>query len=138
MNKRYYFDTGIWLDFLENRNEPNFPKGNLARSLVERIIKKDDKIIISDNNITELNMQGYPEEDIRDLFDSLKHILFYVESTYKEIKKSNDLAIKRGIPKRDSLHALIARNNNAQLITFDNHFRKLSDIIKPKTPKDFI
>ena len=76
MNKRYYFDTGIWLDFLENRNEPNFPKGNLARSLVERIIKKDDKIIISDNNITELNMQGYPEEDIRDLFDSLKHILF--------------------------------------------------------------
>jgi len=64
--------------------------------------------------------------------------IVFVESTGKEIGKAKDLAYKREIPKRDALHALIARDNEAILITLDRHFQKLSDIIKPHSPKEFI
>ena len=68
----------------------------------------------------------------------LKSIVIFVESTEKEIGKAKDLAQKRDVPKRDALHALIARDNNAVLVTLDNHFRKLTDIITPHSPKEFI
>ncbi len=54
MEKRFYFDTSIWLDFFENRDEPNFPKGTLAKKLIDKIIKEDWKIIYSDLNLMEL------------------------------------------------------------------------------------
>jgi len=133
---KFYLDTSIWLDFLENRNEPNFPKGDLAKELISKIINEDDKIIFSDNNAVELKTIGYSDFEIEELFGTLP--LIYVESTGKEIGKAKDLALKRNIPKRDALHALIARDNNALLITFDNHFNKLIDIVIPRNPREFI
>lgn len=81
---------------------------------------------------------GYLEFEIEDILNKLASIIIYTEATDKEIGKSKDLSQKRNIPKGDALHALIARDNNAILITFDNHFKKLGDIIKFYTPKDFI
>ena len=54
MRKVFYFDTSIWLDFLENRNEPNIPKGRWVQELVSRIIQSGHKIVYSDLNIIEL------------------------------------------------------------------------------------
>ena len=51
MADKYYFDTSIWLDFFEDRNEPNLPKSKWARELVNKIIENDDKVLYSDNNI---------------------------------------------------------------------------------------
>ena len=138
MQKRYYFDTSTWLDFLEKRDEPNFPKGTWARKLIEKIIKENDKILFSDNNFFELIHLGYSKLDINNLLNSLKPVIICVESNEKEIGKAKDIALKRNIPKRDALHALIARDNNAILITLDNHFKRLIDIIKPHSPKEFI
>lgn len=58
--------------------------------------------------------------------------------TEKELKKSKDLAGKRSIPQGDALHALIARNHKAVMVTFDRDFQKLTDIIKPKTPRELV
>lgn len=136
--KIYYLDTSIWLDFFENRDEPNFPKGTWARELVNKIIKEVDKILFSDNNMLELINLGYSEFDIQELLQQLKSIIIFTESTEREIGKAKDLAQKRDVPKRDALHALIARDNNAILITLDNHFKKLTDITKPYSPQEFI
>ena len=57
MNKLFYFDTSIWIDFLENRNDPNFPKGEWVKKLIKNIISDSNKIIFSDNNKIEL-MEG--------------------------------------------------------------------------------
>ena len=46
-------------------------------------------------------------------------------------------ASKRNIPKNDALHALIARDQKAILITMDNHFKEIKDIIEPHSPKEF-
>ena len=138
MVKKYYFDTSIWLDFFENRDEPNLPKGEWANKLINKILKNDDRIIYSDNNVYELNIVGYSQEDIKNMLQPIKPILIFVESTEKQIGKAKDLALKRDIPKRDALHSLIARDNKAILITLDKHFQKLLDIIKPKSPKELV
>lgn len=138
MNERYYFDTSIWLDFFENRDEPNLPKGKWAKELLNKITRNNDRIVYSDNNIYELNILGYPFEDINTMFLPFKPILIFVESTEKQIGKAKDIALKRDVPKRDALHALIARDNKAILITLDKHFQMLLDILKPKNPKELI
>ena len=137
MGKRYYFDTSIWLDFLEKRDEPNIPKGEWATELVEKISKESGEIILSDNNIAELEAIGYSRYDIGDLLSSLRSII-YVESTKHEVGIARDLSQKRNIPRRDVLHALIARDNGAILVTLDRHFESLIDITKPHNPKTLI
>jgi predicted nucleic acid-binding protein len=136
--KRYYLDTSIWLDFLEDRNEPNFPKGKWAKELIEMILEEDGEIILSDNNIFELQGLGYSSHYIGDLLESLSPSMAYVESTENQISRAKDLSQKRDVPKRDALHALIARDNGATLVTLDNHFKRLSDISMPHSPKDII
>src|SRR3989338_5394949 len=131
MSEKYYFDTSIWLDFFEYRNEPNFPKGRWVQELINKIIESDAKILYSDINIVELGVAGYSSQDIDMLFKKLKPILTFIESTNKQIGKAKDLSSKRNIPKGDALHALIARDNKAILVTLDRHFKKLLDIIEP-------
>ena len=136
--EKYYLDTSIWLDFFENRNEPNLPIGDWAHKLLDKLIENNGKAIYSDILILELGLVGYQPDEIEKLFEDLKSILIFVESTEKQMRKAKDLSSKRNIPKGDALHALIARDNKALLITLDNHFKELLDITKPKRPQDII
>jgi predicted nucleic acid-binding protein len=129
--KIYYFDTSIWLDFFEKRDEPNFPKSEWAVKLINKIVEEGCKILFSDMNMVELVGVGYNEFEIGEILENLKDIIIKVESTGKEIGKSKDLASKRDVPRGDALHSLIARDNGAILVTFDHDFRKLDDITKP-------
>ena len=138
MAQKYYLDTSIWLDFFENRNEPNLPKGDWVHELLDKITKNNDKVIYSDIAILELDAVGYQYHEIEKLFEKIKPILIFVESTEKQARRAKDLSSKRDVPKGDALHALIARDNKATLVTLDNHFKKLLDITKPKRPQDFI
>ena len=52
--------------------------------------------------------------------------------------KAKDLAAKRNIPKMDALHALIARDAGALLVTLDHHFKELTDITKSYQPNELI
>lgn len=138
MMQKFYLDTSIWLDFFEDRDEPNFPKSDWAHKLLNKITENNDKVIYSDNNIYELNIIGYTTYELENMLQPLKPILIFVESTEKQISKAKDLSLKRNIPKRDALHALIARDNKSILVTLDRHFQKIRDIIKPKRPQDLI
>ncbi len=138
MDKRFYFDTSIWLDFFEGRNEPNMPKGDWAKKLVGKIIRKGDVIIYSDLVLIELEGEGYSSFDVEDLFFVIGQNLIFVESTNVEIKRAKDLASKRNVPNGDALHALIARDNNSIFVSLDNHFKLLDDIVKVKKPQELI
>lgn len=135
---RYYFDTSIWLDWFEDRNEPGFPKTDLAYKLLSRIVMNNEIIIISGMVLFELGAVGYSSEEIDRLFKPLKQILVFVEASDQEIRKAKDLAAKRQVPRGDALHALIARDQKAILVTFDKDFQELLDIIKPKTPRELV
>ena len=136
--KRYYFDTSIWLDFFENRNEPNLPKGEWANKLINKIISEDNKIAYSDAVKDEIVDLGYSIGEVENLLEPLNRILIFVEATKKQFGKAKDLSAKRSVPLFDALHALIARDNKAIMVTRDAHFKKLKDIIKYKRPEDII
>ncbi|MBI2110086.1 PIN domain-containing protein [Candidatus Woesearchaeota archaeon] len=134
----YYLDTSIWLDIFENRDEHNFPKSKYAIELLNKIIDNNDKILVSRAIIKELINYGYNYFEAVGLFKKFKPILIYVNFNEKQFGKAKDIANKRAIPRFDSLHAIIARDNGAILISRDNHFKKLADITKTKKPEDII
>jgi len=138
MTKRYYFDTAIWLDFFENRDEPNLPKGEWATQLINKVMRSKDVILVSDLNLKELEDAGYSKYEMKRLFLPVKLFIEYVFSTDKQFRRSKDISFKRKIPKKDALHALIARDNNTILVALDRHFKEMIDIIKPCRPQDLI
>ena len=138
MTQRYYLDTSIWLDFFEDRDEPNLPKGKFAEKLISRIISEDKRIVYSDAVKDELLDIGYNYNEIEELFIPLIKVLIFVESTKKQFGKSKDISTKRNLPLFDALHALIARDSKAVMITRDAHFKKLKDITEYKKPEDII
>lgn len=133
--EEFYFDTSIWLDFFEKRGE----HGEAALTLITKIIKEDFKIAYSDMTIKELRNLGYSNEEINSIFsvvkpDNIKRI--HINKEQKE--EAQKLALQRKIPKGDALHAVLARDNLVQLISRDEHFQKLRDMIKVKKPEDSI
>ena len=99
MAEKYYFDTSIWLDYFEDRDEPNFPKSTWARDLVKKIVKNSDKIVYSDNNMYELFLVGYDAKEIDILTKDFRPLLIFVESTEKQVRKARDLSLRRDVPK---------------------------------------
>lgn len=138
MKKRFYFDTSIWLDFLEKRDEPGLLKGTWAKELFEKIIKNNGKIVLSEVIKNEMIGLGYSRYELESVFFPFQKILISVYSNKKQFSKAKDLSDKRDIPLFDALHALIARDSKALLITRDRHFDKLLDIISYKKPEDVI
>ncbi|MEK6927910.1 MAG: PIN domain-containing protein [Nanoarchaeota archaeon] len=137
MNRSFYFDTSIWLDFLENRDEPNFPKSKWAKKLVENIILEDDILLISDLNLIELEHLGYSIYIFDEMIQKFGDRFVKVEAGEDELGRARDLANKRNIPRNDAIHALIARTNRAILITLDRHFNEIKDICIPHSPREF-
>ncbi len=133
---RYYFDTSIWLDLFEDRNEPNLPKGKLVEDLINTIVKNNDIIVYSDLIIDELSSLGYSTYEIEELFKPFLRFLIFTEHTEKHLGKGKDLAAKRKVPLFDAMHALIARDTKAIMVTRDKHFMLLVDIVKSKRPED--
>ena len=53
-----------------------------------------------------------------------------------QVKEANDLAQKYGVPAQDAMHAILARDNNATLISRDAHFERLSKIVSACLPEE--
>ena len=137
---RYYFDSCIWRDHYENRFGPRGrPLGKYATALFNRIIKKQDTLLFSDLNIRELKL-AYTDEDINDMMRllSMMSILKHVETKREDNIKAEKVAKERNLPPGDALHAILARNNNAIMVSQDKHYQKLKDIADIKRPEELI
>ena len=133
-DKRYYIDTSIWLDFLEDRGN----NGKAALKFLKFIIDKNYKIIFSEVIKDELLEYGISIEDIRSFLSVFKRNIICLYMDEKQFRKAKDLSNKRDIPVFDALHAIIARDNHAIMITRDRHFDKILDIVKYKKPEEII
>ncbi|MEK6792501.1 MAG: PIN domain-containing protein [Nanoarchaeota archaeon] len=138
MNERFYLDTSIWLDFFEDRNEHNLKKGDFAKNLISEIVENGDKIVVSEVIKNELIGLKFSHYDIENLFFPYRKIIILVYSTKKQFGKAKDISKKRNIPLLDALHAILARDYGAIMVTRDRHFQELLDIIKSKKPEEII
>ncbi|MDD9953369.1 MAG: type II toxin-antitoxin system VapC family toxin [Candidatus Woesearchaeota archaeon] len=129
---RYYFDTCIWVDLLEERNG----KGIIVQQLITKIIEENGVIFYSSLTIEELGRIGYTEHDMRRLFT--KTILVFTHLKKAHFSISQKVAKKRLVPRKDVLHAYTAADAESVLVTTDRHFEKLKDIVESKTPRELI
>lgn len=135
MLEDFYLDTSIWIDFYEKRGI----NGVSALRLILKIIKEGLKIAYSDLHIMELKNLGYSQYEIASLFTIIKPDHISRVHIYKEqIEEAKNLARGRDLPKKDALHAILARDNNLTLISRDRHFDKLKDIAVARKPEEFI
>ncbi len=135
MTEEFYYDTSIWIDFHEKRGM----NGELALKLILKVINENLKIAYSDLNVKEFKNLGYTQDEINSMLsivkpDNIKHIHIHRE----QMEEATKLARQRDLPKKDTLHAILARDNNLQLIATDPHFENLRDITIAKKPEEFI
>ena len=135
MKEDFYLDTSIWLDFYEKRGK----NGESALKLILKIINEDIKVAYSDLHIKEFKNLGYTQEQINSILkiakpNNVKHVHIHKE----QLEESRKLARQRNVPNKDALHAILARDNNLQLVSRDNHFETLKDVTYAKVPEDFI
>jgi predicted nucleic acid-binding protein len=61
-----------------------------------------------------------------------------VDFTKEDSDEADELSRQRNVPFTDALNAIIARNNNAIMVSQDKHYQKLKDIVETKRPEDLI
>lgn len=129
----YYFDTSIWLDYYEKRGQ----HGEFAFRLLLKIIEENSAVVCSDIHIKELKQLGYNMDQIHSIFRIVRPLNVRRASIFRaQLDEACRLAQARGIPSRDALHAILARDSDAQLIARDMHFEKLRDIARAKKPEE--
>ena len=138
MENKYYLDTSIWIDVYEDRKGyNNEPLGEYGLKLLALIKAKENKIIISDLLISELEVR-YTIPEINGMLKPFEKITEKIFSTTKQKLEAKKITEERKLPYGDALHSIIARDNNLILITRDKHFKELTDISKYYKPEELI
>ena len=135
---KYLIDTSIWVGLYENRNGyHDEPLGDFAFKLFCMIKAKEDKIVITDLTIRELEM-NYSMPEIKGMMKPFENILEKLVVSTEQRDEAKKIASERNLPKGDVLHAILARDNNYILISRDKHFKQLIDISAHNKPEEII
>ena len=90
-------------------------------------------------NVKEFKNLGYSKNEIDAILRIAKpKNLIHIHIFPENLCEARKLARQRNVPNKDALHAILARDNNLQLISRDRHFEKLKDITEIKLPEGFI
>lgn len=133
---RFYIDTSIWIDFIEDRKGfYGEPLGSFAYSFFSKLKENKSVIIISDFLLFELSHRilGKEIEVIMAFFKKqIKKVIVLKEQDAEAQKLSKE----KNIPFGDALHAVVARDNDAVIISRDKHFIQLRDIVETYKPEE--
>jgi len=136
MIRRFYLDTSIWRDYFEDRTDGIKPLGEFAFQFLKNCEKKGCRVLYSVVVVHELR-KDYSYERIELVFSSFEHFLEIVPISNEQYLESKKLAkVKTASHESDILHAILARDNKAVLVTRDFHFETLRDIAEIKAPEE--
>jgi len=136
--QKYYLDACIWFDYFENRKDRFRPLGEWAFDLIKKIIKEDALILYSELVEEELGKR-YSVKDIQKILNIVPPaVIITVKTSNTQIKESIYISKKFNIPRKDALHAILARDNNAIMVSRDKHFQLLKDICDVIKPEEII
>ena len=113
-------DSSVWLSY--------FLKGDL-----KEVIEKDEVLLLSSISLFEIRKKlskiNIPKEDISKSIEFVKKRSLIIPLTAEIAEKAVDFSIENKLPMVDSLIYATAIINQAKLITLDNDFRGLKDIV---------
>ena len=138
MKKRFYLDTNIWMDYFGERKDNILPLGEIAFRFIQTCMEKNDGIIVSNLVLSELK-RFYSPAKIELFMTGIKPCLEYVEFTLKDSEEAKQLVkLFSQSHFSDILHVIIARNNDAILVTRDKGFEELKTIIPLTKPEEYV
>jgi predicted nucleic acid-binding protein len=119
---RYYIDTCIWIDFVEGRANIDI--------FVECI--QNENIVIQSYLLQKELGKYIKSEHLTVIFALLsgKGLIENVSVNEEDKVEAFKISSERAVPFADALHAILARNNDAILLTRDKHFLRLKDICR--------
>ncbi|MBD3304397.1 PIN domain-containing protein [Candidatus Woesearchaeota archaeon] len=132
---KYYLDTAIWIDMHENRSDKFRPLGEWAFVLLRKIRKEKHTVVYSDILIDEL-LRKYTDTD--DIFRIASESMEKTSTKKEQAKEAARLCKHLKIPFADCLHAILARDSGAVMVTRDRHFEQLQFIVKSRKPEELI
>ncbi|MBN2052546.1 PIN domain-containing protein [Candidatus Woesearchaeota archaeon] len=136
---KYYLDACIWRDYYENRSDRFRPLGEWALMLINEILENHEIIVVSDMIILELEKE-YKPIVIEKMFSvaSEKGLVVRINYSISQLQLAMKISKQRKMHFEDVLHAVLARDYNAVLVTRDKHFDELRDIAQIKKPEELI
>lgn len=137
MAEKYYLDTSVWMDYYEDRTDPSKDIGEFAFKLLCKLLASKSKIVVSTFLLKELEVV-YSLDQIRGLVRPFEKLMEKVGINDENIKEAKKISEERGLPFGDVMHAILARNNKAILISRDKHFQLLKDICEVVKPEEII
>jgi len=135
---KFYLNTCIWRDFFEDRFDGLKPLGEFAFQFLKQCQEKGIEILVSDTVVLELEA-SLSKGRVKEMFSSFESIIREIAANAEEVSEARREWEKRNkqLPFKDVLHAIIARDNKAVLVSRDNHFfDMLSSIVEVKKPED--
>lgn len=139
MPQKYYIDACIWRDFHENREDRFRPLGEWAFNLFRMIRETQSKALYSDLVVEELSV-AYDANEIRGIFNIMESggLLEKVDLNKEQFQEAARIKRERKLPFADLVHAIIARDNGAIMVTRDAHFEDFKDIVTIRKPEDLL
>ena len=115
----YYIDACIWIDFIEGRTD----------DFLIKCIQEEHSVIISNFLLNEIFRYELPMS-IRMIISILesKGLLRKINASNVQDQEAARISKNRNVPFGDALHAVLARDNDAIVVTRDKHFLMLRDI----------
>jgi len=113
--------------------------GDVASKLFLKLLKENSIILYSELTLKELR-KCFADEEINSSLGIILALglLEKAKVAADELEEAAKLAKTRKVPFGDALHAIIARNNDAIMVSPDKHFELLKDIVDYKRPEDLI
>ena len=136
--RKFYVDTNIWLDFALDRRDSVRPLGELALQFFKKCLRERWQILYSDAVVMELGRKLAPEEIEERCFKivSVEGLLVKVPYSKSQAAEAKNISIRKKLPFLDTLHAIIARDNNAMVVSRNFHFEGLLDIVSVYSPEE--
>lgn len=132
---RYYLDTCILFDIAEDSRSSSA----LALAAVERLLRDGHAIVISDYHAIEWKHLGHSLSLLRTTEDTLGASgCIHVHLDKHQAMRARTLARSRSIPYGDAVHAILARDCDATIVTRDAHFRQILDVVLSVSPNDLL
>jgi len=142
MSQKIYLDTNVYLDYYLDRKDCMRPLGEFAWLLYNEAVSCKFVVLISPDVIRELrNVLSINEQDIwSKILKGLKNAnkIIEIHSDNELDSKAKNLSRKQNIPIIDSLHLILAAENQAILVTRDSHFENLKELFAIKKPEELI
>ena len=129
-------DTSIWRDYFEDRKDNIKPLGEFAFQFLKNCERKNCKVLYSGLVVQELK-SDYSKERVSEVFSSFRQFLVKVSISNEQIFEARKVSASiKETHVKDVLHAVLARDNKAVMITRDKHFDALIGFVEVAKPED--